>query len=109
VATLQRGQLDLDHYRGRASYPKVAQAAEYHLRCQTGELGLDAFRLQAAQELDQGRWMIRFISRQDQSEHTLRIWREDTGKKTRSSCIGDKQSPVIRYHLEEYIHQDGTT
>jgi len=108
VETFQRGQLDLNHYRGRASYPKVAQAAEYHLRCQTGVLGLDAFRLQATQELAPERWMVRFVSRQDQSEHTLKIVREDTGKKTRSSCIGDKQTPVIRYHLEEYTHQDGT-
>jgi hypothetical protein len=107
VKTFQRGQLDLNHYRGRASYPKVVQAAEYHLRCQTGELGLDAYWLQAIEELASDRWIVRFASHQDRSEHALQIAREDTGKMTRSSCIGDKQSPVIRYHLEKYIYPAG--
>ena len=39
------GQLDLDHLRGRSSYPMPVQAAEVALRRQLGETRLDAVRL----------------------------------------------------------------
>lgn len=48
VATHRAGRLDLTHLRGRSSYPFAVQAAEVHLRRQTGEDGLMALRLERA-------------------------------------------------------------
>lgn len=39
------GQLDLEHLRGRSSYPLAAQAAEHYARRRLGETRLDAVRL----------------------------------------------------------------
>ncbi|HVF13101.1 MAG TPA: sucrase ferredoxin [Acidimicrobiales bacterium] len=41
VAAYQRGEIDLDHYRGRAGDPFVVQAAEYHLRRALGLAGIE--------------------------------------------------------------------
>jgi hypothetical protein len=41
VAAYQRGEIDLDHFRGRAGDPFVVQAAEYHLRRAVGLVGID--------------------------------------------------------------------
>lgn len=48
VATHRAGRLDLTHLRGRSSYPFAVQAAEVHLRRETGEDGLTALRLERA-------------------------------------------------------------
>jgi hypothetical protein len=41
VALHERGQLDLEHYRGCCAYPPVVQAADYFLRRELGLTGLD--------------------------------------------------------------------
>lgn len=41
VAAYVRGEIDLDHFRGRAGDPFVVQAAEYLLRRATGLVGID--------------------------------------------------------------------
>ena len=45
VTTHLGGHVDLDHLRGRSSYPLAAQAAEHHARRELGETRLDAVRL----------------------------------------------------------------
>ena len=39
------GELDLDHLRGRSSYPMAVQAAEHHLRRQVGATRIDDVEL----------------------------------------------------------------
>ncbi len=50
VTGLQRGELDLDHFRGRACYAEPVQAAEYYLRRQTGLSGIGSFHLSVAEQ-----------------------------------------------------------
>jgi hypothetical protein len=42
AAAYRRGEIALDLYRGRSAYPPAVQAAEHHVRRQTGILGVDA-------------------------------------------------------------------
>lgn len=48
VATHRAGRLDLAHLRGRSSYPFAVQAAEVHLRRETGADKISAVRLERA-------------------------------------------------------------
>jgi hypothetical protein len=41
AAAYRRGEIALDFYRGRSAYPPAIQAAEHHLRRETGILGVD--------------------------------------------------------------------
>ena len=53
------GQVDLDHLRGRSSYPMPVQAAEVALRTRLGETRLDAVRLVDRQR-DGDSWVAYF-------------------------------------------------
>jgi hypothetical protein len=52
LAALDRGELDLDRFRGRATLPMPAQFAEVALRRQEGALGLDAITPLGTRRLD---------------------------------------------------------
>jgi hypothetical protein len=52
LAALDRGELDLDRFRGRATLPMPAQFAEVALRRQEGALGLDAVTPLGTRRLD---------------------------------------------------------
>jgi hypothetical protein len=45
IEKTRAGQLHLDNYRGRSSYSAMQQAGEFLLRSQTGDMKLDAYRL----------------------------------------------------------------
>lgn len=47
VDRYERGEIDLDHYRGRAGEAFAAQAAEYFVRRQEGLVGVDDLRVAA--------------------------------------------------------------
>ena len=59
LASYLEGRVDVDHYRGRSCYPFPAQAAEVHVRRETGLLGLTDLRLADATPTDGG-WRVRF-------------------------------------------------
>jgi hypothetical protein len=69
VAAHRVGQLDLEHLRGRSSYPFAVQAAEIFLRRHTGALGLEPLPLLEAERrgaltrvvlgVDDQRWEVR--------------------------------------------------
>jgi hypothetical protein len=68
VDTVRRGELDLEHLRGRCAFPFAVQAAEVHLRRQLGARAAGAPRLLAFErgdvarvrlEVDGGVWEVR--------------------------------------------------
>ena len=59
LASYLKGRIDLDHFRGRSCYPFPAQAAEVHVRRETGLLGFTDLRLAGATPTDDG-WRVRF-------------------------------------------------
>jgi hypothetical protein len=63
----------LDHYRGRVYYPPAAQAAEYYLRAQTGNLDIDAYQLAGFQRALDLKWLVHFSQAQDKKRHVVEI------------------------------------
>jgi hypothetical protein len=102
VQQAQSGQLRLENLRGRTVYPAEAQAAEYYLRLQTSELGVDAYRLVKTTEIEAGSWQVRFFSDQIRKEYLLNITAERTESKIFESCTLDKQTSMTRFrHLPD--------
>lgn len=96
------GQVYLDGYRGRSVYPPAAQAGEYFLRRETGELGVEAYRLVAAGEAGEGVWQLRFEAAGSGGVHELVVGVEKTGEAIFESCQMDKSSSMKRYVLREH-------
>jgi hypothetical protein len=99
VHLTQAGMMRLENLRGRTVYPAAAQAAEYYLRQQTGESGMDSYRLVEAAELEPGNWRVRFISAQTGSHYLINISAEKTETRVFDSCMLDKLTSVVRYQL----------
>ncbi len=106
VEACQNGEIFIEHFRGRACYPEVVQAAEYFLRKRSGKLGLEDFRLVAARPLDPGQWSVQFAGSQNSDRYDLRMEVEATGVQYFASCRQDKPSELVRYHLREYAHAE---
>lgn len=102
VEAYQRGELLLEHYRGRACYPPAVQAAEYYLRRQSGIVGLDAFHLLEVKEGVRGNWTIQFKFGNSGSIHRLTIAEVISDQEYYPSCRQDKTSHVTEYQLLEY-------
>jgi hypothetical protein len=82
VAAYERGEIDLDHFRGRAGDPFVVQAAEYFLRRGRGLLGVDDVEVVERRSLDghgvevvlatpDGRFAVHVIPGHGASAHLL--------------------------------------
>jgi hypothetical protein len=76
IDATRAGHMVLASYRGRASYPKVVQAAEYYLRQETGVTGLEAFRFAGSEHLDGDEWAVQFMAADNGVEHTVRMVEE---------------------------------
>lgn len=99
IAALQRGELVLDHFRGRACYIQPVQAAEYYLRRQTGLSDVDAFHLQQAEQTSPQEWRVIFAAKQTPAQYELEILRQESDVSFFHSCRQDKLSPLVSYHL----------
>jgi hypothetical protein len=99
VTAIQAGQLRLENLRGRTIYPQAVQAADYYLRRQSGEVGLDAYRLTQAIELGAGHWRVGFTSTTEGTEHDLEIMLEKSDQQVFESCTLDKPTSIVRYKL----------
>jgi hypothetical protein len=92
IETYRAGRLVPEHYRGRACYPKIAQAAEYFLRAETGITALDAFQLVGTEHINGDRWAVRFRSADGSATHTLYLAEDNL--QTFASC-GDMETSVF--------------
>jgi hypothetical protein len=102
LAAGSAGEILIERYRGRACYDKAVQAAEAHLRMQTGRLGLEDFRWESTEELEGGSWRVVFTDLEgDRHSLDLRLDRSETVDYV--SCRDDKQSPVVHYRLLNYV------
>jgi hypothetical protein len=73
VDATRAGHMVPTSYRGRACYPKVAQAAEYYLRQETGVTGLEAFRFAGSERVSGDEWEVRFVAAESGAEHSVRM------------------------------------
>lgn len=104
LAAGQAGQLRLENLRGRTVYPPAAQAAEDALRQQTGELSLDAYRLEQAVEEAPGQWRVEFLSNRDGERHVLAVRVEKGTQQVYESCSLDKLTSPQRFTFYKYKH-----
>jgi hypothetical protein len=99
VAGLQRGELPLDHFRGRACYVEPVQAAEYYLRRQTGLSGIGTFHFLTAEQISVQEWRVVFASIDAPARYELEILRQVSDESFFQSCRQDKLSPLVTYQL----------
>lgn len=88
----------LSHFRGRACYTPIVQAADYFLRQATGELELGAFRLAAAEPLGGGRWQVAFAAA---AEHYTVTLSEGLSEPLLASCGPAKFKPRPIFTFEQ--------
>ena len=99
LRSYRQGEIDLSHYRGRACYPEVVQAADYLLRQETGRMGIDDFRLADTFQEGDGRWQVSFRSGEGAQTYRVQVQVEVTDILIQPSCNKPKTEPMIRYHL----------
>ncbi len=89
------GRLSLDLLRGRSGYPSAVQAAEWFLRTELNEVGLDAVRLQH-RERHGSDWEVEF----EVSGRTWRVGlRVDMRDPEQLTCTAQRLSPAPSYEL----------
>jgi hypothetical protein len=91
------GHLDLDHLRGRSSYPMAVQAAEVALRRQLGETRLDAVRL-VDRRRNGDTWHARFEAGPDPWQVIVRTTVDD-GERHRLTCTALRDDAIPRHHV----------
>jgi hypothetical protein len=103
------GRIASQNYRGRASYPPPAQAAEYALRETLGQTGLHAFRLFSVDQTEPGRWRVRFLERGTRQTHQLILLAEPKDIQVFDSCRMEKSVAVVEYRLVEFRSFDAAS
>lgn len=83
------GLVTVDLYRGRSSYPRPAQAADYFVRRATGIRALDALGLRAAVAESDGAWTVTLEERARNALHEVRVTEEMAPFAVYGSC-GDE-------------------
>jgi hypothetical protein len=91
------GELDLDHLRGRSSYPMPVQAAEIALRRQLGETRLDTVRL-VERSRQEGQWTAVFLVGADRWEVAVRTERDDDDRH-RLTCLAAQADAIPQHRL----------
>lgn len=95
AAAHQRGELDLDHLRGRACHPQPAQAAEWFLRRATGLTAIDAVRIRGVRPARE-ECAVDLVTAD--GAWTARVARRSTGVTRATTCTGAPADPGA-WHL----------
>lgn len=109
VAATRAGRVfNLSRYRGRATYPRVVQAAEAFLRERTGEMGLSSYHWIDHVQTGDDRWEVRFSSSEPHAVHHLHVAVDRAPPTWPLSCGKPPSKPHARYNLEGYeFHSTG--
>jgi len=101
VSDYRRGQIVMANYRGRASYPPAAQAAEIYLRSQTGNSQVAAYRLESSQEVEPGTWAVSFRSLPDRTGYRLEITSGLSDYEIYESCDSAEPKALTFFQLQK--------
>lgn len=97
VAATTRGQLTLEHMRGRSCYDSLTQAAEIMLRRQTGGLDTHAYRLLESEGMGDGEQAFRFVEQATQRTHQIVLRRELQDLHVLASCGVPQLKPLEQF------------
>lgn len=100
-ANKKRGMLHTN-LRGRACYPKPAQAAEGLLRERKALLQGRDLRIKGIDEIDDKHWSVRFSEKGGQRTYELKIRKFESSDQIFISCLGEKLAPPTTYEIAEY-------
>jgi hypothetical protein len=98
----QRGQIFLANYRGRGCYSRDAQAGEFFVRQQSGDVRIDSLRFVGDETIDYNTSRVTFRSIEDGTIHTVRFSRKDSEIENPKSCRSEEKSSFVQYSLMEY-------
>lgn len=102
VSARQRGEIDLDHYRGRTCYAGVEQVADYFLRRQTGQKRLTHFHHRETQKLSQNRWRVQFVAPATAKTYRIVLAEESEPRHVYASCDKQQTKAVPQYRVVNY-------
>lgn len=97
LASAGRGELLLEHLRGRSRFGEPQQAAEILLRRLLNVAADEGLTFVDSQELGSDRWKMHF-SQQGQP-HVVTVQRSATGRQVHLSCGDEATGPVVQYTL----------
>ena len=91
----RRGEIDLNHYRGRCCYSKAVQAAEYFVRSETGLTRIEDLRFESATR--GAAWVVRFRGPGGRGYEAA--IRGMSGTAEYLTCKAERPNPIPRYEL----------
>lgn len=100
IKEYENGRVNLASYRGRSCHPIQAQAAEYYLRKETGNIEIAELAFKNLKESGK-KYNIKFLSQSDKTVHNIKIRQDKNAIKVIKSC-GDKNSYIPQYRLIDY-------
>ena len=99
IEAYRQGNLLTAHYRGRACYPKIVQAAEYFIRHALNIREIKRLKLINDVAIGDSEYTITFADTATQAEHTVRLKVDPAGFQVLSSCSDTQPSPSPAYQL----------
>jgi hypothetical protein len=97
-----QGRMLLRGYRGRACYGRIAQAAEFFIRNESGLLGVDDLRFVDQRRVSESSWVVHFVGSTDLLVHEVRITSRPSEFQTYTTCHSSEEQKVVQYVLEDY-------
>lgn len=91
-----RGELALDHYRGRSCFPPLVQSAEIFIRRELGEARLDGVRFAGGRRIDPDQVVARFSVGDRTLSATVR---RELAEPSQLTCAAEGPGSPWRYHL----------
>jgi (2Fe-2S) ferredoxin len=90
----------LERYRGRSTFPRIVQAAEYFARRESNDISIHGFLDYTSEPLPGGRTRVRFPG-----GRTVDLELTQSQHKQRLTCSAAEPSPVPEYRLIRYAHE----
>ncbi|MQA86766.1 MAG: sucrase ferredoxin [Streptosporangiales bacterium] len=97
AAAYGRGEIVLEHYRGRAGLPGPLQAAEYFVRAETGRLLIDEVSVESAEGLTAGPAVTEALVHANGSRYRVVV--EEVAEAERGTCGLPCPEADARYRL----------
>jgi hypothetical protein len=109
LATLARGEIWLEKYRGRSCYPRAGQVGEYFVRRETGLKRIDDLRLLSIDRNSDG-WQVRFSAAREEMIYEVEFRTSERWICQPLTCKSATADSIRQYELVRfYCDQGGTT
>ncbi len=99
----KEGRIFLANYRGRGCYPKNAQAGEFFVRLESGDISIDSLRFVREETVDHNSSRVTFESTEDGIIHTVCFSRKDSEIENPMTCRSEEKSCFVQYSMLDYF------